>query len=110
VCLAVSAGGRPPAWVSDAFDDLGGRMSSGAARARAVDRACTDLVEAAVLEHRVGEEFDAVVVDRGTVQVAQPAVVAHADHAEDRGARVRAKLVEADPAARAARFRVVGRT
>jgi hypothetical protein len=68
-------------------------------------------VEAAVLERRVGEEFDAVVVeldehggDGGTVQLTEPAVTAHCQGELPLGERVRVRLVLADVAKRQIRF------
>jgi exoribonuclease R len=73
-----------------------------------------DLVEAAVLHPRIGEVFEAVVVDvtdgkpGGQVQVTEPAVIARCDG--DRlplGERVPVRLTRADPATREVRFTAV---
>jgi len=61
-------------------------------------------VEAALLSDRVGEVFDAVVVDEGSVQVADPAVRARCDGDPPVGERVRVRLARADIAARTVRF------
>lgn len=111
VCEAVDAGEEVPAWVREALPGLPEAMREGDRRASAVDRACTDAVEAAELAHRVGEGFDAVVVDdRGekgiVVQIADPAVVAGADGTAEPGSRVRVVLREADIVARRVRFEV----
>ena len=72
-----------------------------------------DLVEAGVLQHRVGETFDGVVVDldnrdekRGTVTVQEPAVEARvtADAPLPLGQDVRVRLAQADVASRAVSF------
>ena len=79
-CLALSAGVPVPEWVRAALPELPSRMASGDARASAYERACLDLVEAALLADRTGEVFDAVVVDvredrtSGVVQLRDPAV------------------------------------
>lgn len=109
--IAVAAhSGRPvPEWVLAALPDLGAQMARGASRASAVDRACTDLVEATVLAPHVGEEFDGVALDDRTVQVAGPAVVGRlADGEGLAGSHVRVRLVEADPQERRIRFVPVG--
>jgi exoribonuclease R len=90
-----------PGWVRRALPALPEAMAASDRQARAVERACTDAVEAAVLERRVGEVFDAVVVDRQerggvVVQIADPAVGAKATGEADLGDRVRVRLVEAD--------------
>lgn len=105
VCLAVHAGRPVPDWVRHALPGLGTTMAGGARRAAAVDRACTDLVEAVLLEDRVGEGFTGIVLDDRTVQLDGPAVVARLEQDGLReGARVRVRLVEADPATRRVRF------
>ena len=108
VCAALAGGGEPPAWVRDGLAEIPGIMAETGRRASAVDRACTDAVEAAVLAHRVGEEFAAVVVDaaRGGVeiQVTEPAVTARAEGSAQPGDTVRARLTEADPATGTVRF------
>jgi exoribonuclease R len=110
-CEALSAGTAVPAWVREALGSLPEVMAASDRQARAVERACTDAVEAAVLEHRVGEMFDAVVVDRQergglVLQVTEPAVSAKATGEAELGARVRAELVEADVARRTVTFAV----
>lgn len=108
VCLAAHAGRPVPEWVHAALPTIGDTMAGGARRGAAVDRACTDLVEAVVLAPRVGEDFTGVVLDERTVQLDEPAVVARLEQdglAEGRVVRVR--LVVADPATRTVRFRYV---
>ncbi|MCC2316186.1 RNB domain-containing ribonuclease [Cellulomonas xiejunii] len=85
VCLAAVAGRDVPAWVHDALPALPGTMTSTGRRVSAFDRGAVDLVEAVVLEPRVGETFTGVVVDadeprdgrtRGALLLRDPAVVA----------------------------------
>ncbi|MBB2740321.1 UNVERIFIED_ORG: exoribonuclease R [Microbispora rosea subsp. rosea] len=111
VCLAVAAGRPVPEEVAAALPGLPEQMAAGGRRAGAVGRACVDLVEAAVLHPRIGEVFEAVVVDvtdgkpGGQVQVTEPAVIARCDG--DRlplGERVPVRLTRADPATREVRF------
>ncbi len=109
VCLAAQDGVEPPAWVTEGLVGLGEAMATGARRAAAVDRACTDLVEAAVLAPHVGEEFDGVALDARTVQLTQPAVVART--VEDDlppGRTVRVRVDAADPDQRTVTLRLVG--
>src|SRR5690554_1518371 len=63
VCEALSAGRAVPAWTRDSLPALPAIMAASGQLTSAVERACTDAVEAAVLAHRVGEVFDATVVD-----------------------------------------------
>ena len=76
-------------------------------RSKAVERGCTDLVEAAVLSTHVGEVFDGVLVEPGRVQITDPAVVAPATGDDALvGHDVRATLLAADIAQRLVRFQV----
>ncbi|MGC0341179.1 RNB domain-containing ribonuclease [Streptomyces sp. SLBN-8D4] len=105
ICLAAAAGEPVPEWVLAAFDALPREMSEGGHRAATVERACVDLVEAAVLKDRVGEVFDGCVVDLdehrptvGTVQLETPAVVGRIDGEDlSLGERLRVKVVQSDP-------------
>ncbi|WP_309232715.1 RNB domain-containing ribonuclease [Actinotalea sp. JY-7885] len=97
VCLALHAGRDVPAWVRDALPGLGARMAQGTQRANAVDRACTDLVEAALLGPLVGRELEGVAIDARTVRLEEPAVVARTTTADlPVGERVRVRVVSAD--------------
>ncbi|MEU0332882.1 RNB domain-containing ribonuclease [Streptomyces sp. NPDC006193] len=106
ICLAAVAGQDPPEWVLAALEALPGRMAEGSRRAGTVERECVDLVEAALLKDRVGEEFDGCVVDVderrptvGTVQVTSPAVIGRVEGERlPLGERLRVRLTRADPA------------
>ncbi len=110
ICEALSAGREVPVWARDGLTELPELMAASGQRAGAVERACTDAVEAAVLAHRVGEVFDAVVVDANRsgldLQLTDPAVSARADGEATPGDRVRAELVRADLAEHTVRFAV----
>ena len=75
-----------------------------------VDHAVVDLVEAVTMQTRVGDVFDATVVDverdRNVVriQIADPAVWASVKATAQPGDHLRVRLVSADPAARQVRF------
>lgn len=111
VCEALCSGSEVPAWVREGLEPLPATMAESGRRTGAVERACLDAVEAAVLAHRVGEVFDAVVVDAGRsgleLQLTDPAVTARAEGEAEPGDRVRAELVTADLAERSVRFRVL---
>jgi exoribonuclease R len=114
LCLAAVAGHEPPEWVSAALEALPAEMAVGARRGNTVERECVDLLEAVVLQDRIGELFDAVVVDlkdndpsAGTVQLEDPAVVARIDGDGTPlplGERLQVRLTEADPARAKVRF------
>ncbi len=78
VVLAACAGRRPPGWVLEALPALPKVMGAARRRARAVERKAVDLVEALLLEPRLGERFQALVTHadrRGArVQLREPAV------------------------------------
>ncbi|KOV71068.1 RNB domain-containing ribonuclease [Streptomyces sp. MMG1121] len=105
ICLAAVAGQAPPDWVLAALDALPRQMAEGSRVAGTVERACVDIVEAALLKDRVGDVFDACVVDVeerqptvGTVQLISPAVIGRieGDHLP-LGERLRVRLTRADP-------------
>ncbi|MER6354123.1 RNB domain-containing ribonuclease [Streptomyces sp. NPDC001634] len=114
ICLAAVAHEAPPDWVLGALDALPDEMAEGARRAAAVERESVDIVEAALLEDRVGDTFDGCVVDVhedepavGTVQLESPAVVARIEGGPDPlplGERLRVRLTRADPGAAKLRF------
>ncbi|MFE6662430.1 RNB domain-containing ribonuclease [Streptomyces sp. NPDC057697] len=109
LCLAAVADREPPEWVRAALPVLPGEMAEGTGRANTVERECVDLVEAALLKDRVGEIFDAYVVDvserepaTGTVHIDDPAVVARIESGDaglPLGEWLRVRLVRADPGA-----------
>ncbi len=71
--------GCPPAHRSRSVPTLPEIMTDSDRLASAVERACTDAIEAAALQHRVGETFRASVVDvsmnGGLVQITDPAIL-----------------------------------
>ncbi|MFF0629724.1 RNB domain-containing ribonuclease [Streptomyces sp. NPDC004296] len=116
LCLAAAAGHAPPGWVRAALPALPHQMETGSQRANQVERACVDLVEAALLRDRVGETFEALVVDRheddptqGTVHLCEPAVIgpvqtAPGGPALPLGRRIRVRLAGAEPGREPVRF------
>ncbi len=114
LCVAAVAGREPPAWAVSALETLPEEMAEGSRRANAVERACVDLAEATLLRDRIGELFDAVVVDVkeneptvGTVHLEDPAVVARiagGDAELPLGERLQVRLTQADPGRAATEF------
>jgi exoribonuclease R len=113
VCLALCAGEEVPAWVLKKLHGLPDTLRESAQRGNRYEAAVLDLVEAVLLQHRVGESFPAVVVEledgdrrRGTVTVEDPAIEARVTGSADLplGADVTVTLVSADPAERTVRF------
>lgn len=112
VCEALTQGQPVPGWARQALPTLPEIMNESGRLAKAVERACTDATEAAVLAHRVGEQFDAVVVDDAgkkgwQVQLTEPAVNALAEGSAKLGSEVTVELLEADIATQQVRFRIV---
>ncbi|MEU6713462.1 RNB domain-containing ribonuclease [Nonomuraea sp. NPDC046802] len=124
VCLAIAAGEPVPSDVRAVLPGLPDAMSATGRRARAVERACVDLVEAFLLRDRIGQAFEAMVIDvderrgsgqvqlldvderrgSGQVQLLDPAVIARCDGDLPLGQRVTVRLTQADPASREVRF------
>jgi exoribonuclease R len=101
VCLAVSAGAEVPTWARTGLTELPHLMASADGHAHQVDHAVVNLAEAVLLQDRVGEVFEGVVVevedDHGEIQLRDPAVRARIDgDALPLGQSVSAKLVTAD--------------
>jgi exoribonuclease R len=106
VCVAVSSGTEVPGWVRAALPELPAAMGRSANTAGRLSRRTLDTVEAAVLAPQVGEEFSALAITDATVQLIDPAVEAACDGPLEPGTPVRARLVEADIATGAVRFRL----
>jgi exoribonuclease R len=108
VCLALAAGEQPSAELRAALPELSALMAASDRRTHAVERAVVDLVEATMLADRVGEVFEAVVLDaeekRSTVVLSELAVQARCDGRLTPGDVVRVRLTQADPDTRTVRF------
>lgn len=112
VCLALCAGTEIPEWAREALPLLPPVMERSDRRAHDIEKAVIDLTEAVVLEGRVGEVFEAAVVERNTttatIVLMNPAVRARcAGENLQLGTRIRARLTQADPATRTVRFAAV---
>jgi exoribonuclease R len=109
VCLALKAGVQVPDWVRSALPTLPDEMQTADHLAHEVDRAVVDATEAWLLRDRIGEVFDAVVIDAnehaGTVVLDEPPVRGRCTGADlPVGERIHARLVAADVAQRLVRF------
>ena len=113
ICVALCAGTDVPTWVLDKLHDLPQTLQASAQLANRYERAILDLVEAGVLQDRVGETFAAVVVDvdekderRGVITIQDPAVEARVVSRSDLplGHKVRVTLTRADVGERALEF------
>ncbi|HCB03671.1 MAG TPA: RNB domain-containing ribonuclease [Nocardioides sp.] len=113
VCVALCAGVEVPAWVRSGLTGLAREMQVSSQRASRYERLVLDLVEAGLLQHRVGESFAGVIVEvaekdptRGIVTVAEPAVEAPVVAASELplGTDVRVRLTTADPSQRKVEF------
>jgi exoribonuclease R len=113
ICVALSAGEEVPGWVIDKLAELADTMRAAGRRANQYENAVLDLVEAASLQHRVGERFTGVVVEvddkddrRGEVTVQEPAVEAVVAGRRELplGDDIELTLAAADPATRKVEF------
>jgi exoribonuclease R len=108
--VELESGRNPDPGAVETLRRLPERMEESEARAGQVERAVVDELEARLLEHRIGERFEAVVVDddaRGArLQIADPPVRARlrSDHRIDPGTTLTVRLVAADPLGRSLRF------
>ncbi len=109
-CHALVGGKEVSEWVLAALPELPKIMAMSDDLAGQLERRCTDVVEAAVLAHRVGETFDAVVIDENRsgvkVQLLDPAVVASAAGQVRVGQAVRVRLDEVDVEQGGVRFAI----
>lgn len=114
VCVALCAGQPVPDWVRVALPDLPKTLQDSARRAGAYERAILDVLEAGLLQGRVGEEFAGVVTSvdekddrRGAVLVEAIGVeapVVSGAGALPLGTEVTVRLTAADLAARKVEF------
>ncbi|GAA1856999.1 RNB domain-containing ribonuclease [Asanoa iriomotensis] len=124
VCLALTSGQEAPEWARASLPKLPKVMSGTDRVAGAAARGAVDLTEAVLLQDRIGEEFDAAVVDvdsprrtapapanpadgrqaGGTVALDDPPVRARCTGELPLGERVRVTLVTADPVKRTVQF------
>jgi exoribonuclease R len=109
VVLALARGDGPPAWATEALPVLVEAMPRADRHAGAVDRACVDAVEVAVLADHLGSTFAATVVDRhqrGVVVLLTdvPVVATVVGDRRTLGESVTVRLEALDPVARTVSF------
>ncbi|SIQ45591.1 RNB domain-containing ribonuclease [Micromonospora avicenniae] len=118
VCLALHEGRPVPDWVRTALPRLPEVMATTDRTASAATRGAVELTEAVLLADRVGEIFDAAVLDvdappsarsrprppGGTVALDTPPVRSRCLGELPLGERIRVRLVTADPAGRTVLF------
>ena len=110
--LAVATGDAVPEHVEAAFSELPRVMARSDERGNRVDNAVNNLAEAVFLASRIGDLFDAVVVDEDrhgpVMQIADPAILARVHAARvNPGDKIRVRAVAADVEARAIEFQRV---
>ncbi len=100
---AAMANGKPP-YTDDELGSLADHCTRQEDAANKVERQVRKSAAALLLQHRIGEKFDAIVTgasDKGTwVRITNPPVegkVVHGEQGLDIGERTRVKLVHADP-------------
>lgn len=102
ICLAIHAGTAVPQWTLEALESLPEAMSRAARRTGQYESGCVNIIEAVILQDRVGEEFLATVVEadtekaRGEVVLKSPAVRARVDGKVQLGEEITVTLVTAD--------------
>jgi exoribonuclease R len=114
VCLALAADRPIPDWARSALPLLPKTMADTDRLAGSASRGAIDLAEAVLLQNRVGELFDAGVLDLdepsknrpagGTVAIDDPAVRARCAGELPLGERTQVRLTTADPATRKVLF------
>lgn len=102
--LALYEGRDVPDWCRESLPKLPDVMAETGRTVSAAERGAVDLTEAVLLQGRIGETFDAVILDEGQIAIDEPPVRARCTGAEAIGERVTARLVEADPVKRMVRF------
>ncbi|MGY3128439.1 exoribonuclease R [Agrococcus sp. UYP33] len=107
-CESIANDREIPAWAGEGLEGLPGIMQASAQTASRLERESIDVVEIAVLRSRIGDAFDAVVVDSrkdgSTIQLLDPPTEAACDTDAEPGTRIRVRLTDADLAERLLRF------
>lgn len=108
VCLALHDGIDVPEWVRSALPKLPDVMHASGRRAGTAERGAVDQVEAMLLVDRVGDEFDAAVLDTGNtsgfIAIDEPPVRCRCAGPLTLGERIRVRLTTADVARRLVQF------
>jgi exoribonuclease R len=110
VCVALCSDVELPTWVRNALPRVAQVMNDSSVRAHQYESAIVSIFEALLLSDRIGEMFDAVVIEvdahgeNALIQLRDPAVIARCSGHLRLGAEVRVRLVEADVLARRVAF------
>ncbi len=123
-CYLVSTGQPLPEALHQSLDQLPGLMRTSSAAANKVARAAVDLLEAYSLQHRIGEEFQAIVLTGtreadadstgngknkpGQLQLVSEPITGSFSGSAEAGTLIEVRLVEADPRTRKIHFETVG--
>ncbi|HET9871634.1 MAG TPA: RNB domain-containing ribonuclease [Propionibacteriaceae bacterium] len=114
ICLALCADQPVPEWVLIALEALPAEMARSEQRAKSYERAIFNLLEAFLLQDRVGEIFTGTVIEvgkdktEGSVVIADPAVEAKIIGTElPLGRQAQVRLKSADPRAGSVQFALV---
>ena len=104
VVVSTCTGAPVPDWVAAALEEMPEVMRASHKEARELERRAVDLMEAVLLQGRVGETFKAIVIESGaksaTVQVCEPAILSTCDSPNlPLGDVIDVVLKVADPAA-----------
>ncbi len=116
-CHLLTTGESIPEELKAALEELPGLMRESSTAANRVNRASLDLMEAFVLQKRVGEEFQAIILQAqdngegkdsdGQLQLVDLPVTASFTGAAEPGTLATVKLVHADPQQRQINFEIV---
>ncbi|GEK80919.1 RNB domain-containing ribonuclease [Agrococcus baldri] len=107
-CEAIANDREIPQWAAEGLAGLPEIMQTSGQLANKLERESIDAVEIAVLRGRIGDEFDAVVVESrkegATIQLIDPPTEAACETDAEPGSRIRVRLTEADLGTRRLRF------
>jgi len=116
-CHLITTGESIPDELKDALEQLPGLMRESSTAANRVSRAALDLMEAFVLQSRVGEQFQAIILQGGSnkdgkessglLQLIDLPVTGSFTGVGDPGSIATVKLVHADPQQRQINFEIV---
>lgn len=110
VCLSVTADRPVPDWVLRALPTLPKTLRSADGLSATADRESIDLAEAVVLADRIGDRFDAVILQSAEpkrparIFIEDPAIIAGCSGDAPEGSRIPVVLTAADPATREVGF------
>jgi len=117
ILLAHFASEPTPSWVTDVLDKLPGIMGKSKQKASSLERAVLDLAETMILENKVGNSFEAFIIDKKRykdeekliIQIKDPAIVSSIPSNDELtiGQKVTVQLSHVDIKKRITNFEVV---